>query len=103
MPLAMAGALQDPPVSSHSDHGANLAAMDDADPPLLPAAKKQKLRDGWELNRVANGNGPMAQLCVHRETQGISAAVVAACPWLPGCSKDQTVQDLHRELTGYLM
>lgn len=40
MPLAIAGALQDPPVSSHSAQGANLAATDAADPALLPACKQ---------------------------------------------------------------
>lgn len=40
----MAGALQDPPVSSQRDHGANLAAVDAADPALLPAATMQKCR-----------------------------------------------------------
>lgn len=46
MPLAMAGALQDPPVSSHNAHGANLAAVDAADPALLPAARKTTIWDG---------------------------------------------------------
>ena len=37
MPFAMAGARQEPPVSSHKDQGANLAATAAADPALLPA------------------------------------------------------------------
>lgn len=36
----MAGARHDPPVSSHSAQGANLAATEAADPALLPAQPK---------------------------------------------------------------
>ncbi len=36
MPLAMAGALQDPPVSSHRAQGAKRAAVEAAEPALLP-------------------------------------------------------------------
>lgn len=41
----MAGARQEPPVSSHRDHGAKRAAMDAAEPALLPAGVGQKPLD----------------------------------------------------------
>ena len=44
MPLAIAGALQDPPVSSHNAQGANLADTDAADPALLPVCKHHSVR-----------------------------------------------------------
>ena len=42
-PLAIAGALQLPPVSSHSAQGAIRAAMDAADPALEPAFRHKAL------------------------------------------------------------
>ena len=52
MPLAIAGALQDPPVSSHSAQGANLAATDAADPALLPVCKHHNV---WLVFGVSAG------------------------------------------------
>ena len=85
----MAGALQEPPVSSHKAQGANLAAVDAADPALLPAVRQKWNMDAPRYEHMASIWEP--PVSSHKAQGANFAAVDAADPaLLPAAQQNRT-------------